>query len=200
MDFVDRLMGSPWVYRVWQLPQARAKFAPIVRFNDLTTVRSVLDLGCGPGTNARYFSRVNYHGIDCSQRCVDFARRRYGPRFAVADLRDAAVAWPRAFDFVLVNSLLHHLRDDDVHSLLGRITSALTADGHVHILDLVAGPPDTLAGRLSRLDRGAFARPMGEWRRMFETYFEPAVVHPYAVTCCGVPLWHMVYFKGRVRI
>lgn len=199
MTAVDRLMDLPWLYRCWQLPYAATKFAPILAHNDLSAVRSVLDVGCGPGTNAKYFLETQYCGIDCNEKYVRFARRRYGERFSVADVRDRTVAWPQSFDFVLVNSLLHHLADEHVHPLLATLSEVLTDDGHVHILDLVAGDPRTVAGRLSRADRGSFARPQHAWQQIFEAHFEPVVVVPYALRFCGMPLWHMVYFKGRAK-
>lgn len=192
-------MDQPTLYRLWQLPHARAKFSPILAFNDLKTVRNVLDLGCGPGTNAKHFGGTHYLGIDHSQSYLAWAQRRYRRPFVLADLRDPAVAWPPVFDFVLLNSLLHHFRLEDVESLLHRVNNALAGDGNVHILELVAGSPGTVAGCLSRLDRGHHAMRVEEWRAIFETHFEPVFVLPYSIGCCGVPLWHMVYFKGRAK-
>ena len=55
MNAAAWLLESPWVYRVWQAPFAERKLAPLFAHNDVSTVRRGLDVGCGPGTNARHF-------------------------------------------------------------------------------------------------------------------------------------------------
>ena len=40
------------------------------------------------------------------------------------------------YDFVLVNSLLHHLDDDSVSSLLADLRAYVSDDGHIHVIDL----------------------------------------------------------------
>jgi len=37
------------------------------------------------------------------------------------------------------------------------------------------------------------------WEQMLCETFEPVVIEPYHLTGLGIPLWHMVYFKGRAR-
>jgi SAM-dependent methyltransferase len=61
---LDLIMRQPLVYRLWMAPFAKKKFAPIVAHNDMHWVRRVLDVGCGPGTNAVYFSQADYLCID----------------------------------------------------------------------------------------------------------------------------------------
>ena len=58
MSTLDFIMRQPIVYRLWMAPFAKTKFAPIVARNNMSRVRRVLDVGCGPGTNANYFSDV----------------------------------------------------------------------------------------------------------------------------------------------
>jgi SAM-dependent methyltransferase len=191
-------LNDPRAYRVWQGPFARAKLAPVVRHNDLAAARRVLDVGCGPGTNAPQFAGADYLGLDLSPAYVDYARRRYGRRFAVVDVcRDPLPAG--SFDFVLVNSLLHHLPTPDVRALLAGLSDRLATGGHVHVLDLVlpdrAGP----ARLLARWDRGDHPRPLEEWRTLLSAPFEPVVFEPYALPGRGPALWEMVYFKGRRR-
>ncbi|MFN9035255.1 MAG: hypothetical protein ACK5YO_03100, partial [Planctomyces sp.] len=55
LHVVYDLLSLPAVYRMWQAPFVDAKFDPILRHNDLRSVRRVLDAGCGPGTNAHLF-------------------------------------------------------------------------------------------------------------------------------------------------
>ncbi|HXF97663.1 MAG TPA: class I SAM-dependent methyltransferase [Gaiellaceae bacterium] len=61
---VARLLERPTVYLAWQRPFASAKLAPVKRHNDFRRARRVLDVGCGPGTNAAEFAHADYLGID----------------------------------------------------------------------------------------------------------------------------------------
>jgi hypothetical protein len=49
---------------------------------------------------------------------------------------------------------------------------------------------------MARLDRGKYARPIEEWRRLFSSAFEPILFQPYFF---GGRLWSMVYFQGRTK-
>ncbi len=191
------VMGHVTPYRLWQAPFAERKLAPVWRHNNLTGIRRVLDVGCGPGTNARHFTHVNYVGIDNNPEYVAWARRRYGDRFLVADVcSDTSLSGFR-FDFVLVNSFLHHVSTPDVRAILIRLARQLTDDGHVHILDLVMPERPCLPRLLARFDRGDYPRPLAEWHALFTEAFEPVLFEPYPLGIFGFTLWNMVYFKGR---
>lgn len=101
------------------------------------------------------------------------------------------------FDFVLMNSLLHHLYDAEVALVLERARESLSNDGCVNIVDLVLPPTDGVARRLARWDRGNYARPVTRWLELFAAAFDTVVVEPFAVGLAGTPLWNLLYFKGR---
>lgn len=193
------VMEHPLAYRVWQAPFAGAKFAPILEHNDMSTVRRVLDVGCGPGTNAPLFSRADYLGLDINPKYIETARRRFGRRFEVADVRTYEADPDARFDFILVNSLLHHIDTENVYHILRQLEKNLTGDGHVHILDLVMPEEPCIAQTLALSDRGDHARSYETWSRIFGDCFEKVVCQPYGVGAGGVTLWNMVYFKGRRR-
>ena len=186
-------------YRLWQAPFAEKKLEPLRRHNDVSKVSRVLDVGCGPGTNARHFSHADYLGLDLNPAYVEYARRRYGNRFEVADVTHYAAPSSEPFDFVLVNSLLHHIDAPNTRRVLAHLATLLSADGHVHILDLVMPERPGLPRMLARWDRGDHPRPLEEWRAIFSEAFEPVVFEPYPLGAFGVTLWSMVYFKGRRR-
>jgi SAM-dependent methyltransferase len=193
-----RLLEDPRVYRLWQMPFATAKFAPVERHGAPSAARRVLDVGCGPGTNARFFSKSDYLGLDINPRYIEQAKRRFGDRFVVADVTRDELPEQKPFDFVLINSLLHHLDTHDVRQLLAAVARHLDVDGHVHILDLVQPKRPGAARLLARLDRGDFPRPLVDWETLFSEAFEPVVLEPYSLPHRPV-LWNMVYFKGRAR-
>jgi SAM-dependent methyltransferase len=197
MDFAATILENSLVYRTWQAPFARQKFLPLLRHNDLNRVRRVLDVACGPGTNAGYFERSDYVGIDLNERYIQDARRRYGRKFIAVDARNYSAAPGDQFDFILVNSFLHHLNGEDVVRILTHLRTLLTEDGHIHILELVLPGKLSMSRLLARWDRGKFARPLPEWRAIFGGLFAEVVFEPYPVTGGGTTLWNMIYFKGR---
>lgn len=192
-------MDNATAYRLWQASFLRDKFKPIIRHNDLSTIRRVLDIGCGPGTNCFFFTRNNYLGIDINSGYVDYARRRFGRRFEVADATIYMPPIGEKFDFVLMNSLLHHINDGGVQRILSNVENMVTHDGHVHIVDLVLPQERGIPRYLAMNDRGDFGRPIAQWRELFETYFQPVIFEPFQVKLMGVSLWQVFYFKGRPK-
>ena len=100
------------------------------------------------------------------------------------------------FDFILINSFLHHVEDAEAVDILRRLARLLDPQGFVHILDLVLPADPSVARFLARNDRGAFPRVTSRWQAMFEDVFRGVVFEPYRLTLGGVTLWQMVYFKG----
>lgn len=194
-----RIMEYDLAYRVWQAPFAERKLAPIFAHTDVRAARRVLDVGCGPGTNTRHFAHADYLGIDFNPAYVESARRRHGREFIVADVTKYQVPPDRRFDFILANSLFHHIDDDGTRRILAQLPTLLSPDGFVHILDLVLPEGPSLSRFLAHADRGDHPRPLEAWRALFSESLEPVVFEAYPLGIGGVTLWNMVYFKGRAR-
>ena len=192
----DRLLELPWVYRTWQAPFASAKLRPFLARADLSRARRVLDVGCGPGTNAAIFARSDYVGIDINPDYIRTAAARARGRFVVGDVADERVLPDERFDCVFANSLMHHLDDGVVRSLLRRMSRLTAPDGRVHVLDLVLPAHASAARLLARLDRGRHARPLDTWRGLFTEHLREEHFQPYPLGLPGLPLWQMVYFVG----
>ena len=193
-----RLFEIPWVYRAWQAPFQELKLAPVLRHNDLAKIRRVLDVGCGPGTNAPHFRGLDYLGLDINPEYVARAGARYGMRFEVADVTRYQVRG-EPFDFILVNSFFHHVGDEDSLRILSHLATLLTDDGRIHVLDLVLPERPTPARLLALMDRGDHPRPLSGWKDLLGRHFEADVFEPYDLGVGGVALWNMVYFRGRAR-
>ena len=197
---VSWLLEQPLVYRLWQAPFERQKLAPVFRHNDLRDVRRVLDVGCGPGTSAPYFSGQDYLGIDINPRYVEDARRRHGREFVVADVTApdlSRLAGPAGFDFILVNSVLHHLDTSACRGLLANLSGLLTPDGHVHLLELVRPGDWSVARFLAWADRGRYPRRVAEWETLWSGLLQPKVLEEYSLGIWGKTLWKMIYLKAR---
>jgi trans-aconitate methyltransferase len=196
---VERLMESPIVYRLWIAPFAEQKLRPVLAHTDLSRVRRVLDVGCGPGTNTGIFANVDYLGIDINPSYIASARRRHRRPFVTADVTTYCVADSERFDLILVNSLLHHLDDSSIIRLLTHLSSLLTVDGRVHILELLMPDDRSVARFLARQDRGRYVRPLSMWSSLIGTVLSPIMVEAYEVGVPGLTLWNMVSYIGRAK-
>jgi len=199
MKLVSSVMDNVTAYRLWQALFEEKKFAAVQKHNNLRAARRVLDVGCGPGTNTRHFAHCDYLGLDSNPSYINYARRRHKREFVLTDVCDYAPNERIRYDFVLVNSFLHHIDDENTVRILSKLESLLDRQGHIHILDLVMPESCSVARVLARWDRGQFARPLEIWRNTFSKIFTPVLFEPYPLTCFGVTLWNMVYFKGRAR-
>jgi SAM-dependent methyltransferase len=196
MNARDWLLEQPAIYAAWQAPFVAQKFAPVERQLRRQPIRRVLDVGCGPGTNAARFSGVDYVGLDINEKYLAIARSKYPGRFVQADLATSDLSAYGTFDTILVNSFLHHLPDADVMRMLAQLSTLLDREGSVHIIELVLPERPSPAWLMAKLDRGKYPRPLQLWRELFSAYFEPVVVEPFPV---GGLLWAMVYFRGRLK-
>jgi SAM-dependent methyltransferase len=193
---IDRILEYPVVYAAWQAPFVAQKFAPVERRIRNRNIRRILDVGCGPGTNAPRFAQADYVGIDINERYLTIARAKYRGRFIQADLETAELTTLGTFDTILVNSFLHHLPDEAVRRVLQQLQQRLDPEGTVHMLELVLPDRFSIARLMARLDRGRYARQLTAWRELFDAYFEPVAVEPYML---GGGLWSMLYFQGKAR-
>lgn len=191
------MLDIPLAYALWQTPFVAGKIAPFLAAGPAARFGRVLELGCGPGTNAHLFEPQGYVGIDLSPQYVEAARRRRRGRFVCGDAATFELPDEAPFDRVFVNSLLHHLRDEQVESLLSRAAAALGPQGEIHVLDLALPARPSVARLLARADRGGFARSLAVWEKLFTRHFHDISFKPYVVRCAGVSCWEMFYCRGR---
>ena len=198
-DAVVKLLEQPRVYLAWQRPFIASKLGPVWRHNERSSIRRVLDVGCGPGTNSAEFTGLDYLGVDINPAYIAYARHRHSGAFAVADVRSDSIPGRGTYDFVLVNSLLHHLDDAAVSSLLAGVGQYVSPDGHVHVIELDLPERRGIPRTLALADRGEYPRSLPAWRALLTEHFHEVVFEPFAVPARGPMLWSMVYFKGSRR-
>jgi SAM-dependent methyltransferase len=199
MSLVESLLEQTVVYSLWQAPFAAAKLAPMLACNEISRVRRVLDVGCGPGTNTPLFAQADYLGIDINRGYIEHAKRKHNRRFIVADVTTYDDLAETEFDFILINSFLHHVDTLSTTKILDRLTSWLSQDGHVHLLELVMPTDRTIARLLAKWDRGKYVRSLSEWHTLLERHLDIVLFEPYPVGVLGTTLWKMVYCKGRAK-
>jgi len=199
MRVLDHFLEQPFFFNLSQLPFSQQKFARIQKHNDLKLVRAVLDVGCGPGTNAPRFAHAKYLGIDINERYIQLARDRYHRDFLVADVTTSEAIPSGSYDFILVNSFLHHIDTPDAQRVLSRASEFLTADGHLHSVELVLPEKTGMPRWLALHDRGKFPRSLWTWHEIFTDKLETVIFEPFAIRHLGQTIMELVYFKGRVK-
>ena len=193
------IMRNTTAYRLWQAPFAHAKLAPILLHNDMADGSRVLDVGCGPGTNCTTFQNCEYMGIDINPEYIEYAKKKFDRRFVVQDVCKFDTADYGRFDFVLLNSLLHHLDDTETHRILSQLANVMAREGSVHIIELVLPSERGIPRWLAMNDRGDFARSLESWQKIFEQHFQSNCFEPFPIKLLGKTLWELVYFKGTVK-
>ena len=105
----------------------------------------------------------------------------------------------RRFDFILVNSFFHHIDDADSRRILAHLATLLEPEGRIHVLALALPTRFDPAYALAKLDRGDHPRRLSAWRELFHVDYQVELFEPYPVGLPGVPLWNMVYFRGKAK-
>lgn len=141
----------------------------------------VLDVGCGFGLWAAYFSRMHparaIVGVDPSEKRVAMARRvaeRVGVRaeFRAEDIRSSPVRGP--FDGAYVLDVLHHIPREDQRAVLERLRELLAPGGVLLIKDITTEPwyglkfTEALDRLMVGFDEPLAYRHHGEWRALLE--------------------------------
>lgn len=195
-------LDMSWLYLAWQAPFVEQKLVPFRRRHPGLPFRRILDIGCGPGTNTRAFLKTNpnYLGIDLNAGYVASAKRRFGDAyFMVGDAAKLDVPPGNRFDCIFINSMLHHMTDDQVRSLLRSTGDLLAPDGTVYIIDIYAPEATGLVRRLAMADRGEHVRTLAQLRTVVQSELRVGFEEIYTLHMIGVDLWATAYFEGFPR-
>jgi SAM-dependent methyltransferase len=90
----------------------------------------ILDLGCGPGRDLKYFRSLGHEpvGLDGSRRFVDMARRYSDCEVLHQDFLDLALPTAR-FDGIFANASLFHVPRQELPRVLDKLRDSLKSDG-----------------------------------------------------------------------
>lgn len=206
-SIILNLFDRPTVYEAFHLMVSGVKIRHLKQH--LSTLESsrplrVLDMGCGPGTNAALFidrRRFEYLGIDTNPTYIEHAEKRYALAFKCADATRLDSSLEK-FDVVLINSVMHHITPELSKKFLRAARDALRANGVCLILDMVE-PVDRklnnfIQRTLIRLDRGQYCRTFNDLRNEIENIFKIKDLHSFSIRFFGLMLWDLRLFVARI--
>ncbi len=154
----------------------------------------MLDLGSGRSPLLEHLTPDRYVGLDLHAADLAYASRRYarpGYEFVEADFLEAPLERWRGADVVTASAVFHHLTDEQVTALIGRLGEQV-APGRMVFTDGVAIGP--LRKALIDLDEGEPKRQPDELYRLFPPEFEVVQTWSYVV-----PFRTYLYFGFELR-
>ncbi|KKR25920.1 MAG: Methyltransferase type 11 [Microgenomates group bacterium GW2011_GWC1_39_7] len=112
-DIAYELMYESEQNHWWDKARRKIVFGLIKQYCHASVVKpKILDLGCGMGIMAKESESVgDYHGIDVSERAVNFCRQRGVKNIRQGDALH--IPYPDGyFDIVLLMDVIEHIEDD----------------------------------------------------------------------------------------
>jgi cyclopropane fatty-acyl-phospholipid synthase-like methyltransferase len=175
LQSIRSVLAVPAVYNLWWKLIGGPAWAKVL-VNEYVQPRvgaRVLEIGCGPGTIARYLPRTDYVGFDVSPQYIEMARKRFPQaQFVCERVSQFSLASSRTFDTVLAIGILHHLDDHEARQLFQIAYDALKSDGKLVTFDGVWTNDQSAAARwLLARDRGEHVRNKEEYVRIASEVF-----------------------------
>jgi ubiquinone/menaquinone biosynthesis C-methylase UbiE len=195
---IERALELPAVYSVNQFvgqATVRRYRQFLVEEVSCDETTSVLDLGCGTGTTSRVIAG-RYSGVDINPSYIEAAQRNYPhARFFAMDC--SKLGFPDAsFDLATSIATTHHLRDDELETMVSEALRVVRPGGAFHIIDAIL-PINRRAYAKElffRMDRGRFPRQLDELVGVVSRRAE--VVHRRVLTG---PLHDVAYLRIMPR-
>ena len=172
---VQRLAAWPAAFNVirWILEGGYHGHKSVIN-RELSLIRGLLiDIGCGTGFYARFFSAASYFGFDISPVYIAAAIQKHpSHRFMVASGLALPVA-DQSFGAAMISGVLHHLSNDDAEAVLSETARVLSPDGQLVVWeDVPATAPWNIVGHvIHRFDLGRHIRYAAEYRSLIEQKF-----------------------------
>ena len=141
----------------------------------------VLDLGSGRSQLLDHLEPDRYVGLDLGAADLEWARRRHarpGYEFIVGNFLEMPLERWAGADVVTASAVFHHLSDDEVVSLAGRLEEEVAPSRLVFTDGVTVGP---LKGLMTSLDAGEPSRPRESLYELFRPRFAVTETWTYLV-------------------
>lgn len=190
------ILESPIGYALWSTPFNKPKIVAIKRVleKNQKLSGSVLDVGCGPGSNAPVFDEgYDYLGVDFNPKYIESASRIFPKMtFLVGDATKLELNGKK-FDIILINSLMHHLDNQGCHKLMTDLKPLLKDSGIITIQEpLIPQKNQRFMTLMMNLDRGDYFRHLADWQNIFNSADYKIVDETfYTMKLLGITGWSM---------
>ena len=154
--YVFEALERSWVYNLNQVFLGAGKKRHVTGFLRGLEYQSLLDIGCGPGEYAE-LAHGPYLGIDTSESFIRSCRERFAqdPTKVFMHADATTVQVPGRYDLALLNSVMHHLTDEEVTRLVAWVARSAR---YLFILDLYPVRWNPLSRWFYAMDRGHYVR------------------------------------------
>lgn len=105
-----------------------------------STVKNILDLGCGMGRHTVYLAKQGFQisGFDNSPKGIELAQKWVREEHVTADLRvhDMRERYPyddNTFDAVVASRVIHHGTIQEIRNIIREISRVLKPGGYLHV-------------------------------------------------------------------
>ncbi|MFC1516105.1 class I SAM-dependent methyltransferase [Thermodesulfobacteriota bacterium] len=158
---------------------------------------NVIDLGCGPGTNAHLFldtQRYSYLGIDNNPGYIKQAQKKFPIGFRCANIVNS-LNFNNVYDVVLINSVIHHIDASETKKVLQAASQLLTQQGECMVLDMVHPDANTFSSFMQRLliklDRGKYCRSIEQLGNEISVFFKIKKTYTFSIKLGKLLLWDL---------
>jgi SAM-dependent methyltransferase len=162
--------------------------------------QKILDFGCATGLVAKRFEDLQYLGVDINPRSIRLALSKH-PRtsnpninFVCSDIFDLPL---EKFDHILFAGTGHHIDDENLLSIISRLSHFLNDKGEIHFIDIIKTDSDSPQVRLMySIDQGRYVRNIEQYQQLFSNLQSCTVSKPtIEVTNNKLFKYSFCYFK-----
>lgn len=131
--------------------------------------KTVLDFGCGVGTNCSLFASCNYIGIDCNPKRVQYAKYHY-PDYTFKVTKGHTIPLQEnSIDYVLIISVLHHIPTGEIGLYLEEFKRVLKPYGRVLVIEPCFFDKCHISNHFMKLfDRGKYIQSETGYLKQFQ--------------------------------
>ncbi len=135
--------------------------------------KSVLDFGCGTGSNSFMFDSDGYLGVDIDENAIEYAKRLFST-YSFQTMRNNLIpAQDESFDFVVILATIHHISDEAFELYTKEFSRVLREKGRIVVIEPCLFSSTRFRNWFMKsVDEGKYIRPQEQYLRLFEDTFD----------------------------
>ena len=170
-------INNPFTYMLIQKIMSGTAFRKkIIKKNIPNIEIKVLDIGCGPAEILNYIPNSIYYGYDIDKRSIDYARNHFqnlNHHFYCKKFTKKEIKKLPKFDYVILFGILHHLRNEEVKTILNLCKKVMKKNAILLTEDpIFIKNQNSIARFLINKDRGLCVRKKKEYVSLIKKSFK----------------------------